>query len=118
MVNYDQLTTNEELRKQGREELYIVYPYDGLSISDAPLGYIDKGAAEGREFLKLKNYLMSPEIQKEIQGYGRRTGFKGINGRKPQLWDKPAAKADIVLSPISLGSRYPYKSAWAIPDGI
>lgn len=106
MVNYESLilTTNEELRRQGREELYIVYPYDGLSISDAPLGYIDKGDSKKEEnFLKLKNYLMSPEIQKEIQGYGRRTGFKGIADENRKLWEKnPGAKADIVISPIRM----------------
>ena len=36
MVNYECLIieTNKELEAQGKEPLYIVYPYDGLSIAD------------------------------------------------------------------------------------
>ena len=81
MVNYESLilSTNEELVRQGREPLYIVYPYDGLSISDAPLGYVDQGDSKKEAaFLKLRDFLLSAETQQEIQRYGRRTGFSGV----------------------------------------
>ena len=43
MVNYECLIidANEQLIDEGKEPLYIVYPYDGLSIADSPLGYVD-----------------------------------------------------------------------------
>ena len=62
MVNYECLIiqANEELEKQGKETLYTVYPYDGLSIADSPLGYIDNGDDEKEEaFMALQEYLLS-----------------------------------------------------------
>ncbi|NLM05403.1 MAG: VWA domain-containing protein [Tissierellia bacterium] len=104
MVNYESLiiTTNEVLRKEGREELYVVYPYDGLSISDAPLGYIDKKNPSKEEaFLKLKDYLLSDEIQKEIQKYGRRTGFEGVDKENEKVFTATdGVVVDKILSPI------------------
>ena len=83
------LSTNTELLKQGREPLYLVYPYDGLSISDAPLGYVDQGDKKKEEaFLKLRDFLMSETIQKEIQRYGRRTGYAGILPENQDVWRK------------------------------
>lgn len=50
MVNYECLIidTNKELISQGKEPLYVVYPEDGLSIADSPLGYIDHGNEKNR----------------------------------------------------------------------
>ena len=38
MVNYECLIiqANQELEEQGKETLYAVYPYDGLSLADSP----------------------------------------------------------------------------------
>lgn len=106
MVNYESLilTTNQELVRQGREPLYIVYPYDGLSISDAPLGYVDQGdAAKQEAFLKLKDFLMSEAVQKEIQAYGRRTGYAGIAPEHEAVWNKAwGADTQRILSPIRM----------------
>ena len=48
MVNYECLIidANRQLESEGKEPLYIVYPYDGLSIADSPLGYVDHGTPE------------------------------------------------------------------------
>lgn len=45
MVNYEclMIQANRELEARGEEPLYVVYPYDGLSIADSPLGYVDQG---------------------------------------------------------------------------
>ena len=106
MVNYESLilSTNEELDKQGREPLYMVYPYDGLSISDAPLGYVDQGDGKKEEaFLKLRDFLMSREVQAEIQRYGRRTGFEGILPENKEVWREAwGAQTDTILSPIRM----------------
>ncbi|MDO5021797.1 MAG: substrate-binding and VWA domain-containing protein [Eubacteriales bacterium] len=106
MVNYESLilTTNKELIKQGREPLYIVYPYDGLSISDAPLGYVNQGDKQKEElFLKLKEFIMSHDVQKEIQAYGRRTGYIGIAQEHKQVWNKDwGADTELIITPIRM----------------
>ena len=106
MVNYESLilSTNEELIKQGREPLYLVYPYDGLSISDAPLGYVDQGDQKKEEaFLKLRDFLMSENVQTEIQRYGRRTGFSGVLPQNQDVWRKEwGADTQSILSPIRM----------------
>ena len=106
MVNYESLilSTNEELLKQGREPLHLVYPYDGLSISDAPLGYVDQGDKKKEEaFLKLRDFLMSSDVQKEIQRYGRRTGYAGILPENLDVWRKEwGADTQSILSPIRM----------------
>ena len=91
MVNYESLilTTNEELRKQAGG-LYIVYPYDGLSISDAPLGYIDKGDSKKEEnFLKLKTYCVQKYKKKCRVMAGVRALRHSDENRK--LWEKNPA---------------------------
>ena len=60
------------------------YPYDGLSIADSPLGYVDNGDAEKEQaFLDLQEYLLSDEVQNEIQRTGRRTGYEGVSAETP-----------------------------------
>ena len=81
MVNYECLiiSANRQLEQEGKEPLYVVYPYDGLSIADSPLGYVDHGNDEKEEaFLKVQEYLLSEEAQDAIQRTGRRTGYEGV----------------------------------------
>jgi Ca-activated chloride channel family protein len=78
MVNYETLiiSANRQLREEGREALYAVYPKEGVAMADSPLGYIDNGKAEKEElFRKFQGFLLSPPVQLEIQRTGRRTGF-------------------------------------------
>jgi Ca-activated chloride channel family protein len=81
MVNYEVMTieANQALVAQGKEPLYAIYPVDGLTIADSPLAYVSKGdAAKEETFKKLQAYLLSPEVQKEIEASGRRTGLVGM----------------------------------------
>lgn len=81
MVNYECLIiqANEELEQRGEESLYVVYPYDGLSLADSPLGFVDNGDEKQEElFLQLQEYLLSADAQNEIQRTGRRSGYTGI----------------------------------------
>lgn len=80
MVNYEAvlIETNQELVKENKEPLYLVYPIDGLSIADFSLGYINNGNKNKEDFfLKLQQSLLSDSVQKEILDLGRRTGFGG-----------------------------------------
>ncbi|WP_446007993.1 substrate-binding domain-containing protein [Candidatus Electrothrix sp.] len=80
MVNYESMVI--ELNKKlapGQEPLYAIYPVDGLSIADSPLGFINRGdTAKEKAFLKLQEYLLSPAVQDKIQSQGRRTGLVGM----------------------------------------
>ena len=68
------------MTQTGREPLYAVYPYDGLSIADSPLGYLDHGSEKKEEaFLKVQDYLLSDEAQKAIEATGRRVSLNGVS---------------------------------------
>lgn len=84
MVNYEALVieTNQVLIEQGREPLYAVYPVDGLSVADSPLGYVDQGNADKeRAFLDFQAYLLSDNVQAKITRLGRRTGIAGVQNK-------------------------------------
>lgn len=71
---------NQELTKQGKEPLYIVYPKDGVSISDSPFAYIShKNEKKEKEFEKLQTYMLGKEGQEELEKTGRRVWFGGTN---------------------------------------
>lgn len=85
MVNYEAMVIefNRSL-PPGQEPLYAVYPVDGTSIADSPLGFIAKGdAAKEAAFTKLQDYLLSPAAQDSIQAQGRRTGLVGMEAADP-----------------------------------
>ena len=106
MVNYECLviSANQELEARGEETLYAVYPYDGLSIADSPLGYVDSGDDRKEEaFLKLQEYLLSDEVQNEIQRTGRRTGYEGVSAENRDVFRADwGVQPDRVLSPFRM----------------
>ena len=108
MVNYECLiiSANQELEARGEETLYAVYPYDGLSIADSPLGYVDNGDTEKEQaFLDLQEYLLSDEVQNEIQRTGRRTGYEGVSEENRDVFRTDwGIQPDRVLSPIRMPS--------------
>lgn len=77
MWNYEAVLkeANDALRQSGGELLYAVYPADGVSYADAPLGYVERGQpAETRAlFDGLKAHLLSADAQTTIAASGRRT---------------------------------------------
>ena len=106
MVNYECLVidADRQLEAEGKEPLYVVYPYDGLSIADSPLGYVDLGSGKKEEaFLKVKEYLMSGEVQAEIQRTGRRTGYAGVSGANDDIFRKDwGIDTERILSPVTM----------------
>ena len=106
MVNYECLIiqANQQLEARGEEPLYLVYPYDGLSIADSPLGYVDKGDSNKEDlFLKLQEYLLSPDTQDAIQRTGRRSGYTGVSEENRDVFrDDWGCQPDRVLSPIRM----------------
>jgi Ca-activated chloride channel homolog len=77
MWNYEAVLkeTNDALKEQGGELLYAVYPADGATYADAPLGYIDHGQGDGQKkfFDALQAHMLSADVQAEIAASGRRT---------------------------------------------
>lgn len=106
MVNYETLViqTNNKLIEQGKEPLYLVYPHDGLAISDSPLAYVDNGDKEMEDnFLKFQEYLLSDQAQNLIEQTGKRSAFGTVREANKKIY-KVEWGIDLnrVLSPIRL----------------
>ncbi len=83
MFNYEAMIidANQELVQQGKAPLYVIYPSDGLAIADSTLGFVKKKGNQQKLdfFVKLRDHLLSPGVQKEISKTGFRTGLIGMN---------------------------------------
>jgi Ca-activated chloride channel family protein len=79
MVNYESIViqTNKELTAQSKEPLIVVYPKDGIAVSDSPLGYIDHGQGKEEDFENFQAALASDDAKLELERVGRRTGLGG-----------------------------------------
>lgn len=74
------ININKQLEAAGKEPLYILYPIDGVSISDSPLAYIDhKDESKKQFFTEFQEYILSDEGQKLLAQNGRRTWYGGTN---------------------------------------
>lgn len=106
MVNYECLIidANQQLEEEGKEPLYVVYPYDGLSIADSPLGYVDHGDEEKEEaFLAVQEYLLSDKAQAEIEATGRRINAGGVSKGNQDVFNRDwGIDTERILSPIQM----------------
>ena len=106
MVNYESLImdTNVQLEKEGKEPLYIVYPYDGLSIADSPLGYVDHRDGKKEEaFLAFQQCLLSEEMQSEIEAAGRRIRANGVSDKNKAVFrEEWGVNTEKILAPIKM----------------
>ena len=74
------ININKKLEAQGRETLYVIYPMDGVPISDNPFAYVDnKDDKKLNVFTDIQNYLLSAEGKRLLQEKGRRTWYGGTN---------------------------------------
>lgn len=109
MVNYECLVidANQELVRQGKEPLYVVYPYDGLSLADSPLGYVDHGDEKKQKaFQKVQEYLLSEEAQSAIEKTGRRISMNGVAEENKEIFNEDwGIDTEKILSPISMPSE-------------
>lgn len=106
MVNYECLIidADRQLTQAGREPLYAVYPYDGLSIADSPLGYLDHGDSKKEEaFLKVQEYLLSDEAQTAIEATGRRISLNGVSEQNKAVFNQNwGIDTTRILSPVTM----------------
>ena len=76
MWNYEAVIkeTNDKLIADGHEPLYAVYPEDGVSVADSPLGFVDRGRGKEVEsfFADLQAFLLNNNTQARIAKTGRR----------------------------------------------
>lgn len=111
MVNYETLMiqTNLALEEQNKETLYIIYPVDGLSISNSPLAYVDhEDKNKEEQFLSLLDYLLSDEAQSEIEKTGKRSQYGTVRDENKNIYRQEwGIDLDRVLSPI----RWPQAEA-------
>ncbi|MGN0666321.1 MAG: substrate-binding domain-containing protein [Huintestinicola sp.] len=109
MVNYESLiiTANKELVSQGREPLYAVYPYDGLTVADSPLAYADHGDKDKEElFLAVQEFLLSDDAQEKIRQTGRRTSFTEDYSQYGEIFNAEwGIDTEKILSPITMPSE-------------
>ena len=72
------ININKKLESNNKEILYALYPVDGVSISDSPIGYIDQKNEKKKEtYDKLVAFLTSDKGQNILADYGRRTWYGG-----------------------------------------
>ena len=106
MVNYECLVidANEQLEEEGKEPLQVIYPSDGLTIADSPLGYLDHGES-GKEdaFLAVQEYLLSDEAQSAIEATGRRIRANGVSDENKDVFNSDwGIDTERILSPIQM----------------
>ncbi len=81
MVNYESLVSqaNRELEEAGHEPMVVVYPADGIAVSDSPLAYVDHGQGEQAEaaFSAIQQALADDTATLELERVGRRCGLGG-----------------------------------------
>lgn len=72
---------NQELKSNNKEELYFIYPTDGVAINDSTFAFIKNDASKEEIFLKIQNYLLSDDGQKMLEENGQRTWYGGTTSK-------------------------------------
>ena len=108
---------NNELEKNKKDILYAVYPIDGVSISDSPIGYIDQKDDYKKEiYNKLVEFLLSDKGQDLLALYGRRTWYGGVSDNVDKSVFNPKWGIDTTkyISPLKYPSTTVIKQALAL----
>ena len=92
------------------KDLFLTGGYDAMVNYECLIisakGYVDNGDTEKEQaFLDLQEYLLSDEVQNEIQRTGRRTGYEGVSEENRDVFRTDwGIQPDRVLSPIRMPS--------------
>lgn len=81
VISYESslISLNKKLEDKGKEPFYLIYPVDGVTISDSPLAYINNDSDNKEIFDEFQKYILSDEGQEELAKLGRRVWYGGIN---------------------------------------
>ena len=82
MINYESslIELNKKLKEEGKEQLYLIYPIDGVAINDMPFAYINNNSKDTKtkeQFETIQSYLRSDEIIKKLETLGYRSWYGG-----------------------------------------
>ena len=111
------ININKKLEAAGKEILYAIYPVDGVSISDSPIGYIDqKDEHKKEQYQLIANYLVSDEGQALLAKNGRRTWYGGVTDSADKSIFNPNWGIDTThyISPLKYPSTTVIKQALAL----
>ncbi len=104
MWNYEVVLkeTDEALAARGHDPLWLVYPKDGVAISDGPIGYLDRGRGPQVETFvtDLEAFLLAPDAQGKIAEAGRRVaGGAAAAAKAEPAWNLDPARPITALRP-------------------
>ena len=111
------ISINQKLQDNGKEILYALYPIDGVSISDSPIGFIDqKDEKKKEQYDKLVSFLLGNKGQKLLASYGRRTWYGGItDSADPKIFNsKWGIDTTHYISPVKFPSTTVIRQALAL----
>ena len=72
------ININQKLVKNGKEELYLIYPSDGVAINDSTFAFINNVDEKEEMFLDIQKYLLSDSGKKMLEENGQRTWYGGV----------------------------------------
>lgn len=81
------ININKQLEKDNREQLYLIYPTDGVSISDSQFGFLGNDDKKD-DYLKIQKYLLSNDAKKVLEENGMRTWYGGISNSNNKIFKK------------------------------
>lgn len=99
---------NQQLVKENKEPLYLIYPEDGVAINDSPFAYIDRKQDKEEKFEILQKYLLSKEGSKRLEKLGRRVWYGGTNDEADKSVFNP--EWGINTNKYLMSLRYPSKA--------
>ena len=104
MWNYEFVLkeTNDTLAARAHDPLWMIYPKDGVAVSDGPIGYLDRGRGpEVEKFVTdLEADLRAPEAQEKIAKAGRRVeGAAAAEARPVPEWNFDPSRPVTALRP-------------------
>lgn len=73
------ININQNLKEQNKEQLYLIYPKDGVAINDSTFAFIANSEDKEELFLEIQSYLLSNEGQKMLEKNGQRTWYGGVS---------------------------------------
>lgn len=75
------ININKSLKASNKEELYLIYPSDGVAINDSTFAFIANDRDKEDMFLDIQSYLLSDDGQKMLADKGQRTWYGGITSK-------------------------------------
>ena len=99
---------NKQLEKNNKEQLYFIYPSDGVAINDSAFAFISSNKDKLENFRKIQTYLLSKDGRNILESKGKRTWYGGVSDKANKEVFKPSWGID-TTKPL-LVTKYPSKN--------